>query len=183
MYFCPNFCGNFCPNFCGIFVNKCHSWRWGRISRIKYISYTYQIISEAIDFRRCGEYRETYQVIFGDGITSGIGSELPLIRSYHAFHIVHISCSFGVLLGCLRGGLWVGFVSWAYRACIVSERWPLWYGAYRVRIVFVSDGVYRVCLWYVCLHILDCIRSVSYTYHIHIVWPSRVLWYISDIIR
>ena len=71
--------GIFVGIFVGFFVNKCHSWRWGRISRIRYISYTYQIISEAIDFRRCGEYRETYQVIFGDGITLGIGSELPLI--------------------------------------------------------------------------------------------------------
>ena len=81
-----------------------------------YLTYQIHIIYVSDNIRsyrlqKCGEYRETYQVIFGDGITLGIVSELPLIRLYQAFHIVHISCSFGVLLGCLRGGLWVGFVS------------------------------------------------------------------------
>ena len=94
----------------------------------------------------CGEYRETYQVIFGDGITLGIVSELPLIRSYQALHIVHISCSFGVLVGQPLGGVRIMSVSRLYRERAVTVVIQCVSCAYRVHIVCVSDGVYRVCL-------------------------------------
>jgi hypothetical protein len=160
-------------------------------THIIYISNCITCVSDAsTSIRRCvvsivrhiTSYLRWYHIRYHirsalDQVVSGL--------SYCA-HIAHFWGAFGVLVGWPLGGVRIMSVSCLYheRAVIVVIRCVSC--VYRVCIVCVSDGAYRVCLWYVSMHILVCIRSVSCMYHICIVWPSRVViyeWYQYDTIR